>query len=107
MRISDWSSDVCSSDLALAHQPVGAFEVRLPTAPCAFAIHRDVEIQHFDRNNGPLMSITFGVEKPCIGEHVSMVILCHDGFTRCQLDDTASTPKIGREPCRERVCQYV
>src|SRR3546814_18032565 len=31
MRISDWSSDVCSSDLPLAFGPVGGINARPPT----------------------------------------------------------------------------
>src|SRR3546814_12113768 len=42
MRISDWSSDVCSSDLATAHRPV---EFRIDAA-----IERQIDVEAADLN---------------------------------------------------------
>src|SRR3546814_4628670 len=80
MRISDWSSDVCSSDLSfwlvffLAHQPHEQL-----FQPVGLVAHR----QHFDAGRGePREDV---VQALVLGE----------------LD------QIGRASCRERVCQYV
>src|SRR3546814_7062301 len=77
MRISDWSSDVCSSDLKAAPE---AKNVK------AFKIYR------YDPDTGenPRMD-TFEVDLDECGPMV--------------LD--ALIKKIGRASCRERVCQYV
>src|SRR3546814_1324688 len=85
MRISDWSSDVCSSDLllklVLRHHQAGRRCVVLLTgiARCddcgriARAINGPQRAERFDRSIG---AIAFVME-------------------------------IGRASCRERVCQYV
>src|SRR3546814_10746407 len=78
MRISDWSSDVCSSDLRHA----------------AFALHR----LHQDRRRLPgdrraqLVHVAEGdmVEAVDLGRKALHVLF-----------------QIGRASCRERVCQYV
>src|SRR3546814_15937952 len=89
MRISDWSSDVCSSDLLETgdqplHEPGGAvlvanaeiynyLELRQALPDVAFATHSDCEPPlHLYRSRG-----------------------------------LAFAEKIGRASCRERVCQYV
>src|SRR3546814_2814089 len=80
MRISDWSSDVCSSDLDLARVfPVGvepAVENILP----ALAFARNGKILHRHQ---------FGDREAVVHLHET---------------DLA---EIGRASCRERVCQYV
>src|SRR3546814_8677455 len=78
MRISDWSSDVCSSDL----------EDTQLVANTARAKARDSETD-FDlvgkRQRGEICAARLG----------------H------QADDTTTFNKIGRASCRESVCQYV
>src|SRR3546814_7121493 len=79
MRISDWSSDVCSSDLS-AHvmPPTGGFGGNTGVA---------------DAHNlaWKLALVTSGVAGPGL----------LDSY------DAERRPKIGRASCRERVCQYV
>src|SRR3546814_5708176 len=99
MRISDWSSDVCSSDLhkaaqedepaRLAHQ----FDERvhrLTHSPRADELGRKVERHRMA-----------GVER---------AELMRSGKER-DIDERkrhcAMDVKNGRAPCRERVCQYV
>src|SRR3546814_3932015 len=79
MRISDWSSDVCSSDLGVgaAREPIDD----LPLALVAPLRPDDGNICH----DAVLLS---GREKP-----------------GAALADLAG--EIGRASCRERVCQYV
>src|SRR3546814_16360471 len=77
MRISDWSSDVCSSDLRRAPQqrPQRADDVR------------DVDIAGRDL-----------VEHRCEEKEV---------VATDQRDFDVTLAEIGRASCRERVCQYV
>src|SRR3546814_7437043 len=82
MRISDWSSDVCSSDLIVtayndmlsAHQPYG----RYPE-----------QIKIFAREAGATAQVAGGVPAMC------------DGVTQGQAG------KVGRASGRARGCQYV
>src|SRR3546814_3338846 len=93
MRISDWSSDVCSSDL-LERLPVGGDrlfaaargEERLAQAvPDVGGARERGRVDPEDLDRGIDVS---GAQKP-VAERVDV------GF------------QIGRASCRERVCQYV
>src|SRR3546814_10594914 len=83
MRISDWSSDVCSSDL---HLPDGGAEVR-----------------QVDQDD-PLADLVVAV---VVGLRQRRRLLDREGqvlLERCLL---VLVHEIGRASCRERVCQYV
>src|SRR3546814_5097152 len=77
VRISDWSSDVCSSDLAISRAALisGAAD-RVVTMTASYANER----------------VQFG--KPI-------------GRQQALQQNMAVMAEIGRESCRERVCQYV
>src|SRR3546814_2482729 len=77
MRISDWSSDVCSSDLGFA-VPVRCEQPRREPEAAPAGIDQG------HRNHRQ------GGQDPEKGN-----------------DDKRDTVKIGRASCRERVCQYV
>src|SRR3546814_1121612 len=81
MRISDWSSDVCSSDLKaiLLRRPFPALILR----------------QALDKAPSQPNSAT-GIDSRIIFFDVSPFenAACHNG-------------ELGRASCRERVCQYV
>src|SRR3546814_2132219 len=83
MRISDWSSDVCSSDLCVEHGPAAAVGGEL-----GFAAHR--------------LALAAAVEA-ADEEAIAPAVL---GFPRRQAPAVAHR-EIGRASCRERVCQYV
>src|SRR3546814_1757010 len=94
MRISDWSSDVCSSDLTTL-RPIGNSRTppRWPPASRAVILARSLSSARLRGAAG---------------------IRVMPGATGCQTDgcaggDRYSMPrsKIGRASCRERVCQYV
>src|SRR3546814_1021270 len=79
MRISDWSSDVCSSDL-FAMVAEGLEEVANPSA--LFLTHRDENV------TGATVFPALEGTRPVLVEIQALV-------------------EIGRASCRERVCQYV
>src|SRR3546814_12310609 len=86
MRISDWSSDVCSSDLALENWVIAALS-RIGIA--AYPV--PVRIGIWTRDGGEEAKIG------AIGVRVRQWVTLH-GF---------SVNKIGRASCRDRVCKYV
>src|SRR3546814_19934855 len=91
MRISDWRSDVCSSDLLVlrAHLRAGAHHP-------AGKRHDDVG-QPADRRHRRLGRGERGLVRP--GE--DQEIAAAHGF------DESDRVQIGRASCRERVCKYV
>src|SRR3546814_9164616 len=78
MRISDWSSDVCSSDLDV--------DAQLTAGPDAVLLH-DLREGKFAPGECPA--------------DVAQVV--EDGLGRAD----GAAGEIGRASCRERVCQYV
>src|SRR3546814_144192 len=110
MRISDWSSDVCSSDLA---QPYLAEGDRF--------IIEDLGIHILDVARlvmGEAATLTCRTQRvnPAVrGEDVATILLGHTSGATSVVDCSYATPvhdelfpqKIGRASCRERVCQYV
>src|SRR3546814_2580105 len=97
MRISDWSSDVCSSDLIVA----GGTDTHLMLVDLRpKALTGDVAEKALERagltcnKNG----IPFDPEKPTVTSGIRLGTPA--GTTR-------GFGQIGRASCRERVCQYV
>src|SRR3546814_20177966 len=92
MRISDWSSDVCSSDLApdgLIEGPVGLDDKVMDSR--LVGIDRDACHQIRMLNAGPGPGPIRPREGPAVGRDM------HRGIRQ----------EIGRASCRERGCQYV
>src|SRR3546814_11320545 len=82
MRISDWSSDVCSSDLAAEWRG-------MREQPFVYVFGRThFAVSYFGANVFP-ETVAIGLEQPDIAPHV-----------------TGKFVQIGRASCRERVCQY-
>src|SRR3546814_6517884 len=82
MRISDWSSDVCSSDLAKIARGVGAAEA---DALDVGLVTRHGPLARRQPGNRDGTGLDFGQHR-----------------RRCN-----AKRQIGRASCRERVCQYV
>src|SRR3546814_2594919 len=81
MRISDWSSDVCSSDLPIEKKPLNHF---LPGTPV----------------------LSFGTA----GCNLTCKFCQNWDISKSREMDRLmdqAPPQIGRASCRERVCQYV
>src|SRR3546814_20475877 len=100
MRISDWSSDVCSSDLVVALADVlGAF------APGQWRLAEGDVADQVERAD-PLSQLLLDF----VGQLVPQDALAGKFFDNCVLllgISPASQEKIGRASCRERVWQYV
>src|SRR3546814_17841979 len=88
MRISDWSSDVCSSDLL-------ATLLRIAPAgdPAAVELRRQIELASHYGLFRPGQAFTEALDRG--GRGPEMVVIPH-GAVR----------KIGRASCRARGCQY-
>src|SRR3546814_19187871 len=119
MRISDWSSDVCSSDLEAryavvlnhevgkqaairvgAHAVEGSFGNRRRKAIRFFALYININQFVGDRQRGPIE-----VMYPAVAQPYGVA----DGrfIDRERYHRTALQHEIGRASCRESVCQYV
>src|SRR3546814_4284787 len=93
VRISDWSSDVCSSDLLTAvgypgYGPGDGVNAR-PGTVCSLTVKRGVAKIEVTQTLTPGMS-----GGPLLDGSNGVVGVIHKG-------------EIGRASCRERVCQYV
>src|SRR3546814_13540011 len=95
MRISDWSSDVCSSDLAISRKPLDELRLQLET--------RELLRQSFFVEPAPFVGRVIFVATPHRGSYLAEYSLGGfiAGFVRLPFN------QIGRASCRERVCQYV
>src|SRR3546814_4682551 len=97
MRISDWSSDVCSSDLWFALAKLGAVTVPVNTS------YKGKFLDNVANNCGAEICIShpdfletwLSSEDNCPTLRALYVIDDKNGY------------QIGRATCRERVCQYV
>src|SRR3546814_14975937 len=99
MRISDWSSDVCSSDLTAMPAEGVAARTRIPTGHkvATRAIAEGAPVVKYDQVIG------FATQAIAAGDHVHVHNCGMAEFDR----DYAFCEEIGRASCRERVCQYV
>src|SRR3546814_19927843 len=96
MRISDWSSDVCSSDLVGVDKPIGD----LLGLALGFFLFEGVD--QLDRRDeaDPLSMMLDGLNAQCRGDMGLAGALTAD-----QHDIVGD--EIGRESCWERECQSV
>src|SRR3546814_4093631 len=84
MRISDWSSDVCSSDLA-------------PTLFSVNSMTENLIVFAHGKESGP-----WGIKIKHLAKTAEQ-----RGFDVISPDYRHTQEQIGRASCRERVCQYV
>src|SRR3546814_20045976 len=109
MRISDWSSDVCSSDLddGTGRRPGDIRTTRRGADPAATFVDRDPACRH-PTEWGATMKIARGSadeDAPTAGETTpdSTPSAIPYGFAR----KFGVVLQIGRASCRERGCKYV
>src|SRR3546814_10482892 len=87
MRISDWSSDVCSSDLPNPGIEHVIWEVRQAILQPPLNLHgRPAEMESFE---------------------IGVLIFVERQQSHHETRVKHAITKIGRASCRERVCQYV
>src|SRR3546814_5619101 len=112
MRISDWSSDVCSSDLP-DHVPAELVhdfdiynddQIKRDLHAAYARLHREAPPVFYTPANGGHWLITRH-------DLMSEVVRDFETFSarESQIPRVENAPllKIGRASCRERVCQYV
>src|SRR3546814_8033524 len=101
MRISDWSSDVCSSDLLNGKTSLSKFNTRRKELDLPFQkLKQKLPENQVLRYVGELDVAKKTLEVKLISEEKSSAI--------GQLKGANSVfEKIGRASCRERVCKYV
>src|SRR3546814_10574029 len=90
MRISDWSSDVCSSDLCCGTRPRASGR---QSEGCG---NRDIGLCLYGGSISP---------NPMARSALWAFLPC--GTAPCRLCICWHWNQIGRASCRERVCQYV
>src|SRR3546814_11702460 len=117
MRISDWSSDVCSSDLALdAAHHLHPFNDNAALAKQGTRIlthGKGVYVWDADGNQlldafAGLWCVNIGYGRKELGEVAARQmtqLAYYNSFFQCTTEPTIRP--IGRASCRERVCQYV
>src|SRR3546814_16027937 len=98
MRISDWSSDVCSSDLPLNY----ALGLARAARAAGATIHEQSPALEIVRTNGKP-----GVRTPKGSVRADYLVLACNGHLGNLEPRIAPAITIGRALCRERVCQYV
>src|SRR3546814_20719358 len=109
MRISDWSSDVCSSDLTITERD----EAHGLIAQRAFGGTNKWRTCYVSDGTGHAMLFTMSDQAIANGipvhERAEAIAFIHDGG-RCHgaiVRHMVTGEQIGRASCRERVCEYV
>src|SRR3546814_13450199 len=114
MRISDWSSDVCSSDLLAGRAPLAILKIvmsdRIECARCwsNYSLSCHTTALGWIKTEELYMTEQFSVRP--LGGGMS-ALLYDDGLRRHMLQAYnymgLGIEEIGRASCRERVCQHV
>src|SRR3546814_15527758 len=116
MRISDWSSDMCSSDLIELHRRAGkpippGWGIDAEGAPTtdAEAALAGAMLTFGGHKGSALATMVELIAGPLIGDMTSRESIAHDAGAGASPfgGELVIAIAIGRASCRERVCQYV
>src|SRR3546814_4950370 len=105
MRISDWSSDVCSSDLPGLHHG-GGMKIRRHRRRGGHGL-RQPEVERKLRAFGQGAEEDEDERRKIKIVGPDLVAGGQDPIEVVAADDVSDDQEIGRASCRERVCQYV
>src|SRR3546814_17160759 len=123
MRISDWSSDVCSSDLVVQNPPAVRVGARLSKAPYQYTL-QDIDLDELYKWAGIIetklrgmpgfqdVTSDLAIASPSIVVDINRDKAATLGVTAEQIEGAlarayGSKQENGRASCRERGCQYV
>src|SRR3546814_17119944 len=102
MRISDWSSDVCSSDLCIG---------QLGVVGSASGVQRMKAQAALESVPGFFIELRAQSWFDALLQQFKIAFLAHGGAAQSKnaavLVQSARPVEIGRASCRERVCKYV
>src|SRR3546814_20475392 len=107
MRISDWSSDVCSSDLAPDRDAAARVrtgdrrDIRRPGTRWGAALAQGRRRGHADPRGRRRIATTRD------GRKLTVLLAIDVGHTNAKFALFRGEEQIGRASCRERVCPYV
>src|SRR3546814_1225275 len=106
MRISDWSSDVCSSDLRMKTGKSYAKPMDIGDVIVAATVGEVLESQSDALPVGTMVAGYLGWQEKAIAraKHLQMIPATGGVSPSAYL---GAAGQIGRASCRERVCQYV
>src|SRR3546814_15067209 len=110
MRISDWSSDVCSSDLIEARWLYRQEAVRIleePEIGCEGVFRADQRAQAIEDRAFGGVAAEHIVERLFDVAALPAIVARVEQGAVIAIGMTISVLQIGRASCRERVCQFV
>src|SRR3546814_11590225 len=110
MRISDWSSDVCSSDLAhgnLCHMMTVDHAVESLTIETIGQVDTTAGTGLVEGVSEPLPPAVYLRPTPLATADEAIADFARQAMGAATRDPLERLHEIGRASCRERVCQYV
>src|SRR3546814_6105729 len=107
MRISDWSSDVCSSDLRKGLQGRAHPNLQVVLYPCSHIIAGAPGHDEPVISPDQVFSVCSGINQQQCSANIPVAVPCtHNGHAG-SANGAHGGGKIGGASWRERVCQYV
>src|SRR3546814_19397245 len=100
MRISDWSSDVCSSDLTPVEQDSATLDLGALTLPQAIPLSLPSQLA---QQRPDIRAAEAQLHQASANVGVATANL----YPNLTISGSYGAQEIGRASCRERVCQYV
>src|SRR3546814_19381103 len=110
MRISDWSSDVCSSDLRILEgNKKDKFWEMGDAGPCGPCSEIHIDLRPESERGAKDGKYLVNMDHPLVIEIWNNVFIQYNRLADGSLESLPMkhVDKIGRASCRERVCKYV